>query len=389
MKVIISLITTLFLFSCNNPDVNNDKISLSKVNLQNHLNLKSFSNVNISTNTNVDWNNVNQYKVDNNIEIIEININEKNKSKIEFNLFHDRLKYELISVKENEEIDSFLLEAYSYKNSNLFNCNLNKLEKFSGVLVVYDINGNKLGSLTIINGVSKTNDLNKNLLKLNTLINSFSISNKINSKIPACLYTVPYETESWIDYYNVVTTPSGAYLGTYYTHSVLVSSQTSYMEIAYACGVEPEQGVISIHTPSNINHITYNSQTDFINAFNNTTKTGFSQTFDSFQSNALSTVKFSILPWCGITVYINENIGQPFKINDVASDTWGMTLGYTWNQSTFTQNSNGITTTITVYGTISYTLFAQGIGTVYTQPAAFQIIIKNNTGHIVSGTRLP
>ncbi len=84
-----------------------------------------------------------------------------------------------------------------------------------------------------------------------------------------------------------------------------------------------------------------------------------------------------------------SKVNDKYQINNVVSNPYGLTLGYAWTQTAYSQTTNGSNTTVILNGITSYTLFVQGIGTIYSSPVSYQININNTNGQITSGKRLP
>lgn len=81
--------------------------------------------------------------------------------------------------------------------------------------------------------------------------------------------------------------------------------------------------------------------------------------------------------------------GNTYVVNNVASFAQGLTMGYNCTQTSFIKNTVGNMTTVTFSGATSFSLFAEGVGTVYTSQVSYAIVINNTNGKIISGSRLP
>jgi hypothetical protein len=129
---------------------------------------------------------------------------------------------------------------------------------------------------------------------------------------------------------------------------------------------------------------------DLENEIANTSPDSFDIQIIQQPNTVMAKVSFNLLPWgAGVQILIDQNKGTQFTIQNVTSNPFGLTLGFSWSQSTFNQSTNGNITTINIYGTLTYNLFAQGIGDIYSSPVTFQVYINNTNGHIISGKRLP
>ncbi|MDR7371878.1 hypothetical protein [Flavobacterium aquidurense] len=115
----------------------------------------------------------------------------------------------------------------------------------------------------------------------------------------------------------------------------------------------------------------------------------FMEQFQGQKNQVMAKTSFYLMPWCGIDVFVvqNKNPGKPFTIDAVTTDTWGLTLGYTWTQDAFTQNTTGNRTVLTITGTLTYNTGIEGVGNVFSSNITYTVIINNTYGNIQSGTR--
>ena len=96
-----------------------------------------------------------------------------------------------------------------------------------------------------------------------------------------------------------------------------------------------------------------------------------------------------ILPWANLQVDITQSkVGDKYVVDSVVSNAVGLTAGYAWTQSSYGKTTIGNNTTVIFNGIASYTLFVQGIGTVYTSSVSYSVTMNNRTGQIISGKRL-
>lgn len=223
------------LFSCTKDDLENNATNSITNQLKSDLKLDQFANKNISGNLVVNWEAFSKIEKED-FEIYEIEAHEKKPSTIESNLFQSELKYELIAIKNGNEVHSYLIEAYSNLKHGLFPNSIQSLKNFTGTLTVFELSGKQIGQLVIINGNANTPSNDSSLDPLANAINLFYESKKTTNRLPACnqITTVPVVHEEWIDYFNVWTTASGAYIGTFFM-STTYSSYITYMSVAYDC----------------------------------------------------------------------------------------------------------------------------------------------------------
>lgn len=226
------------LFSCTQDDLENNTTTSITNQLKNDLKLNQFSNKNISDNLVVNWEAFSTIEKED-FEIYEFEANEKKPSTIESNLFQSKLKYELVTLKKQNSIYSYLIEAYSSLNHPVYSNSIQNLKNFTGTLNVYELNGNLIGQLVVFNGTCK-NTTGKNVLEpLNEVINSFNLQQHKSNKIPECyeaylVYTVAY---AYTDHYSSVTV--GNYTHLTYKYTTFETTTTSaYMNSPYPCGTD-------------------------------------------------------------------------------------------------------------------------------------------------------
>lgn len=266
------------------------------------------------------------------------------------------------------------------------------MENFKGALRIYNFEGTLLGDIVVINGKPFQPENNK-LNIVADVINSFNTSKNSTNKVPACndIDTIAVYEETLVDYYNVWTTASGTYITTVYSHTVSLGVKVTYMAVAYDCG----QAGDSYHMVHREPRYEYNSEripiteADFKANIRATTPNAWDFELVQNQNTVTAKATFLLLPWCGVKVFIDESKTTNYNVQNVTSDAFGLTIGYSWNQNTYNQSTNGTVTTVNVFGTLSYTAFVQGIGTFYSKPMTLQIKINNTNGTIISGTRLP
>jgi hypothetical protein len=224
------------LFSCTKDDLeNNSTISITNK-LKNDLKLAQFTNKNLSDNLIVNWESLIKTEKDD-FEVYEIEVNEKNPAIIESNLFQNELKYELIAIKKEGEMHSYLIEAYSSLNHTLYSNSIQNLKNFSGTLNVYELNGNLIGQLLIFNGTAKNTSGKSTIEPLNKIINLFNLKQNKSNKIPACYeaYIVFTVANAYTDHYSSVTVGNYTHL-TFVKTTLETSTTTSYLSSPYPCG---------------------------------------------------------------------------------------------------------------------------------------------------------
>lgn len=93
--------------------------------------------------------------------------------------------------------------------------------------------------------------------------------------------------------------------------------------------------------------------------------------------------KFNLIFVGGIIIYVKQQI-TPYEILDVASSEWGVTTGFSWNQTTSDYNIVGNMAIVNIYGFLCYNIFIEGIGTVYKAAKQFQVTLNKTNGEAVS-----
>jgi hypothetical protein len=226
------------LFSCSKDDLENNATTSITNQLKNDLKLDQFANKNISDNLIVNWEAFSKIEKED-FEIYEIEANEKKPSTIESNLFQSKLKYELVTLKKQNSIHSYLIEAYSSLNHPVYSNSIQNLKNFTGTLNVYELNGNLIGQLVVFNGTCKNYAGNNILEPLNEVINLFNLQQHKSNRIPTCyesflVYTVAY---AYTDHYSSVTVGNYTHL-TYKFTTFETTTTSSYMNSPYPCDAD-------------------------------------------------------------------------------------------------------------------------------------------------------
>jgi len=247
-KYAICFLMSFFLLSCHNEELaeKNDNVNLSQI--EKELSLTKFSNVNIAGNVEVNWQSVNEIR-NNNFIIFEVAASEKNASTIQSDYFKDHLKYQVVTVKSENQTQSYFLEVFTNENSAVYPETITKLNDFSGTLNVFSLKGENLGSIAIIRGVARNISDNDSLGVLSNVINSFSGS-RTTSKIPLCTENYAQITEQVTDRYHVVTV-RGNVEAVYYMGSTTTYTSTI---LAYPCTGSGDRDVIILQRIAQYTH---------------------------------------------------------------------------------------------------------------------------------------
>ena len=153
--------------------------------LKKELKLDQFKNQTFAKNLVVNWESMKRTEKDG-IEIYEIEVKEKNPTIVKSNLFQSKLKYELISIKKENQIYSYLIEIYSGLKYSLYTNSIQEIGSFTGTLNVYELYGKQIDQLVVNNGKSINPSTNNVLTPLNETINRFYLENKKTSRVPEC-----------------------------------------------------------------------------------------------------------------------------------------------------------------------------------------------------------
>lgn len=190
------------------------------------------------------------------------------------------------------------------------------------------------------------------------------------------------------DYYNE--SGGGSYYGTgyvYYVNGASVSPSVggSYFNSSHGSGGSASAGGASA-AAANVKSV---SQLNVLIDSAEASAKNITQQIQT-PTAVISKATIGLLPWANIQVEISQTkVGNTYVVNNVASFAQGLTIGYNWTQTSFIKNTVGNMTTVTFSGAAAYSLFAEGVGTVYTSQVSYAIVINNTNGKIISGSRLP
>jgi hypothetical protein len=242
----------LLLFSCTNDELENNSTNPVINQLKNNLKLDEFTNRNIAKNIVVNWETF--FKIEKEgFEIYEIGITETDEVKITSKLFQESLQYELIAIKKNAVTYSYLIQAFSSIQNDLYTGTIQKLYNYTGTLNVFDLQGKELGQLLIHNGVPTNPSNNSKLAPLALAIKLFSPLDKngLTNKLLSCDNTYSFSTLFTHHYDDRYEIWSNAVTGEVYTVKFLgreyIRTTTSLMSVSYPC--ESQYSNDEIHIP--------------------------------------------------------------------------------------------------------------------------------------------
>jgi hypothetical protein len=185
LKYLFCFLLSVFLLSCNHDEAEKSSNSKELNQLKKDLDLSKFSNVNISQNVTVSWENAAKIANDN-FTIQEIPVNEKVISSLHSDFLQNQIKYQILQIETKESLNSYFAEVYSNKEGVIYPETITNLGNFTGTLNVFHLDGKNLGSVAVYNGRAKNISKNDKLDILTQAINSFSNKSAQTSKIPLC-----------------------------------------------------------------------------------------------------------------------------------------------------------------------------------------------------------
>lgn len=99
----------------------------------------------------------------------------------------------------------------------------------------------------------------------------------------------------------------------------------------------------------------------------------------------ISSSKFWVgAPYHGVKVNVKQKMTNPYSVENVTSELFGVTIFADWHQSDYSVSISNNVVTVDVYGVSSIKIFFESVGTVYHENQHFQIKINKLTGEIIS-----
>ena len=149
---------------------------------------------------------------------------------------------------------------------------------------------------------------------------------------------------------------------------------------------------LTFSTNSNVNQnnsTVMNNSTELENFLENESSEGTDFTIEQTDPNQkTASSKFWIAGFFGgVKANVKQNMTPSYSINEVNSNAFGLTAGFSWNQSSFDVSIVGNVVTVNIYGVINYNLFIDGIGTIFSSNIHLQIKINKTTGNIISAVK--
>jgi hypothetical protein len=135
------------------------------------------------------------------------------------------------------------------------------------------------------------------------------------------------------------------------------------------------------------NHV-FNSVAEFENYISHHSES-FSVLDQGDEKTLEGRVNLTFVAGVDIFVKIKKDNLNIFKVEQVTSEDWGWSLGWSWSQSTYSSSTTGDITAVEIIGKVKYNVIIEGIGTVYTQKHHYQIKFNRLTGEMLSLAKMP
>lgn len=139
----------------------------------------------------------------------------------------------------------------------------------------------------------------------------------------------------------------------------------------------------------------FSSQTNKENQYPNFTTSNIQAKFDNQapdqnklndKGESIAWFKFNMTFVGGIKIIVIQDLSNGYKVKDVSSNAYGVTFGYSWDQTNYIVNIKENLATIDVYGVLNYNAFGiEGVGTIYSEDKQFRVKINTLNGEEVGG----
>lgn len=187
LKSVFMLCTATLLFSCNANDepISEETSFLNQI--KTSFNPNTFTDFGGGENWDIDWNNYTELKKDS-TQIYTFALKAKNETKIQSDLFQEKVVHQIVGFKKGQKAQAYLLEVKSNIQSSIYTNDITRLENFNGIASVYTFDKQFLGTVTFNNGKAFNYSQNKDLDALTAVFNLY-YAPKLSAKIPACRAT--------------------------------------------------------------------------------------------------------------------------------------------------------------------------------------------------------
>lgn len=226
------LCTATLLFSCtaNDEPISEETSFLNQI--KTSFNPNTFTDFGGGENWDIDWNNYTELTKDS-TQIYTFALNAKNETKIQSDLFQEKVVHQIVGFKKGQKAQAYLLEVKSNNQSSLYTNDITHLENFNGIASVYTFSKELLGTITFNSGKANNYSRNKELDDLTSIFNLYYVP-KLNSKIPSCSMTYFIYDLRYVDRYEVWSVGGNVIL-TKYLGEQLISSTKTATTVTYPC----------------------------------------------------------------------------------------------------------------------------------------------------------
>ena len=232
LKSVFMLCTATLLFSCtaNDEPISEETSFLNQI--KTSFNPNTFTDFGGGENWDIDWNNYTELTKDS-TQIYTFALKAKNETKIQSDLFQEKVVHQIIGFKKGQKAQAYLLEVKSNNQSSLYTNDITHLENFNGIASVYTFSKELLGTITFNSGKANNYSRNKELDDLTSIFNLYYVP-KLNSKIPSCSMTYFIYDLRYVDRYEVWSV-GGYVILTKYLGEQLISSTKTATTVTYPC----------------------------------------------------------------------------------------------------------------------------------------------------------
>lgn len=162
-------------------------------------------------------------------------------------------------------------------------------------------------------------------------------------------------------------------------------SEDFIYQMITACAINGSTFIIDSNV-NNSNAQVFNNLSEFQSNLNNINETGFDFNYLNDGTERTARAKIQLLgPAGGIIISIKQKMTPPpYSILDVTSSTFGFTISFGFQQTSFNSSIVSNIATVNVFGNLHYNCVIDGLGTVWSTPKHYIIKINITTGNIIS-----
>lgn len=142
---------------------------------------------------------------------------------------------------------------------------------------------------------------------------------------------------------------------------------------------------------NNNNAQVFNNVQEFQNYLNSINETGTDFDYITNPTEKTAKLKVQLLgPLGGLNINVKQKISPPpYAVLDVNSSTYGFTVAFGWEQTSFDYSVSGNIVSVNVFGNLHYNCVIDGIGTIWSTPKHYLIKLNKLTGEIISANPVP